>query len=181
MVYYYAGKNYAGSQLWAAHAARLLNITNMTNVPDSIRRLPNLRGEVLPVPSQPHLIGLQDELATARGRMIFRFALPALAARISVVPAQAQTAVEPHTVAYVLCVTNETKKLALAIPEIAKDAIVERAFGACRHEEASGRKLLSETGASAAAIDERFARVKKFIRLSAPDDIDRQRVNRIPR
>ncbi|MBX3512613.1 MAG: hypothetical protein KIT15_00675 [Xanthobacteraceae bacterium] len=113
--------------------------------------------------------------------MICRLALSALGTLISIGSAHAQTAFEPHTVAYVLCVTNETKKLALAIPEIAKDSIIERAFGACKDEEASGRKLLSEKGVSAAAIDERFARVKKFVRLSALDDIDRQRANRIPR
>lgn len=113
--------------------------------------------------------------------MICRLTLPALVTFIPIVSAHAQTAFEPHTVAYVLCVTNETKKLALAIPEIAKDAIIERAFSACRDEEVSGRKLLSEKGASAAAIDERFDRVKKFVRLTAPDDIDRQRINRVPR
>lgn len=97
------------------------------------------------------------------------------------VPAQAQTAFEPHTVAYALCVTNEIKKLALAMPEIAKDAIIESAFAACGSEEAEARRLLAEKGVSAHAIEARLSQTKKFIRLTAPDDIDRQRVNRVPR
>jgi len=95
--------------------------------------------------------------------------------------AYAQTAFEPHTVAYSLCVTSETKRLALATPQIAKDAIVEKAFAACGGEEADARRMLAEKGVSAAAIEERLSQTKKFIRLTAPDDIDRQRVNRIPR
>lgn len=97
------------------------------------------------------------------------------------VPVHAQTVFEPHTVAYSLCVTNETKKLALVSPEIAKDAIIERAFAACGEEEAEARRSLAAKGVSESAIEERFSRTKKFIRLTAPDDIDRQRVNRVPR
>lgn len=96
-------------------------------------------------------------------------------------PVQAQTAFEPHTVAYSLCVTNETKKLALVTPEIVKDAIIARAFAACGDEEAEARRSLATKGMSESAIEERFSRTKKFIRLTAPDDIDRQRVNRVPR
>jgi hypothetical protein len=95
--------------------------------------------------------------------------------------AQAQTAFEPHTVAYALCVTGETKKLALMTPELAKDAIIERAFGACDGEETLARQALAGKGVSASAIEERFAQTKKFIRVTAPDDIDRQRINRVPR
>ncbi len=96
-------------------------------------------------------------------------------------PAHAQTAFEPHTVAYSLCVTNEIKQLSLATPEIAKDAIIGRAFVFCREEELEGKKLLAEKGMSAAAIEDRFAQVKRFIRQTAADDIDRFRIHRIPR
>jgi hypothetical protein len=98
-----------------------------------------------------------------------------------ITPAPAQTAFEPHTVAYALCVTRETKKLALITPELPKDAIIERAFRACDGEEAAARQSLAEKGISAAAIEERLAQTKKFIRVTAPDDIDRQRINRVPR
>jgi hypothetical protein len=111
---------------------------------------------------------------------MIRFAFTA-AILLPAVLVQAQTAFEPHTVAYALCVTNETKKLAQVTPEIAKDLIIERAFAACKDEETGGKKILADKGMSASAIDERFAQVKKFIRLTAPDDIDRQRVNRVPR
>ncbi len=97
------------------------------------------------------------------------------------VSVHAQTAFEPYTVAYSLCVTNETKKLALVTPEIAKDAIIARAFAACGEEEAEARRSLAAKGVSERAIEERFSQTKKFIRLTAPDDIDRQRVNRVPR
>jgi hypothetical protein len=104
-----------------------------------------------------------------------------LAAIFLITSAHAQTAFEPHTVAYALCVTSETKRLALMTPELPKDAIIERAFGACDGEEAAARQSLAEKGVSAAAIEERFAQTKKFIRVTAPDDIDRQRINRVPR
>jgi hypothetical protein len=97
------------------------------------------------------------------------------------IPLSAQTAFEPHTVAYALCVTTETKRLALVTPDLAKDAIIERAFGACDGEEVAARQSLAEKGISATAIEERFAQTKKFIRVTAPDDIDRQRINRVPR
>jgi hypothetical protein len=104
-----------------------------------------------------------------------------LSAIFFVTSVHAQTAFEPHTVAYALCVTSETKRLALVTPDLAKDAIIERAFGACNGEEAAARQSLAEKGISATAIEERFAQTKKFIRVTAPDDIDRQRINRVPR
>lgn len=113
--------------------------------------------------------------------MIFRLALSALGTLISIGSAHAQTAFEPHTVAYVMCVTNETKKLALVSPEIAKDAIIQRAFGACSSDEMAARKSLEKIGTGEAAINERISSTKQFICLTAPDDIDRQRANRIPR
>lgn len=96
-------------------------------------------------------------------------------------PVRAQTAFEPYTVAYALCVTNEMKKLALVVPRIPKEAVIGRAFAACGDEEATGRRSLAAQGVSESAIEERFAQTKKFILLTAPDDIDRQRVNRVPR
>lgn len=96
-------------------------------------------------------------------------------------PVRAQTAFEPYTVAYSLCVTNETKTLALVRPEIAAEAILARAFAACADEEAAARRGLAAKGVSARAIEERLSQTKKFIRLTAPADIDRQRVNRVPR
>ncbi len=96
-------------------------------------------------------------------------------------PVQAQTAFEPHTVAYSLCFTSEIKKLALVTPEIAKDAIVERAFAACDDEEEKARRSLAEKGVDESAIAARLLQTRKFLRLTAPDDIDRQRVNRVPR
>lgn len=95
--------------------------------------------------------------------------------------ARAQGVFDPGSVAYVLCVTDETKRLALVAPPVAKEVIIERAFGACGDVEAQARKSLAEKGVSASAIDERIAQTKKFIRLTAPDDIDRQRVNKVPR
>jgi hypothetical protein len=96
-------------------------------------------------------------------------------------PAQAQTAFDPHTVSYVLCVTNETRKLALATPQIEKNAIIERSFAACGDAEAEARKALADQGISKTALDERFGIIKKFIRQTAEDDIDRLRINRVPR
>lgn len=73
--------------------------------------------------------------------MIFRLALSALGTLISIGSAHAQTAFEPHTVAYILCVTNETKKLALVSPEIAKDAIIQRVR--CMQLRRNGSKKIS--------------------------------------
>lgn len=106
-------------------------------------------------------------------------ALLALASFAS--PAKAQSAFDPEPVAYVLCVTNETKKRALIIPPIAKDVIVAQAFAACSEDEALLKKSLAEKGAVPSAIDARLAQIKIFIRQTAEDDIDRFRVNARPR
>lgn len=95
--------------------------------------------------------------------------------------AQAQTPFDPHTVAYVLCVTSETKTLALAVPALEKDTIVTRAFTGCNDVEAEARKALAVQGMNDEALDQRFLQIRKFIRQTAEDDIDRQRVNRVPR
>ncbi len=108
---------------------------------------------------------------------MIRFALILLTASLSSSPSHAQTAFDPGSLAYVLCVTNETKKLALEMPPIAKDVVIERAFGACGDLEAAARKSLGEKGATPGEIDDRLSQTKKFIRQNAPDDIDRFRVN----
>lgn len=104
-------------------------------------------------------------------------ALVLLAAIALASPAKAQTAFDPASVAYVLCVTNETKKLALMMPPIAKAAVIEQAFHACGEGEARLRHSLAEKGVAADAADERLWQIKKFIRQSAPDDIERLRAN----
>lgn len=96
-------------------------------------------------------------------------------------PAKAQSAFDPEPVAYVLCVTNETKKRALINPPIAKGAIVAQAFAACSADEAQLKKALMDKGVAASAVDTRLAQIKKFIRQTAEDDIDRFRVNARPR
>lgn len=93
----------------------------------------------------------------------------------------AQPLFDPNTVAYVLCVTNETKRLALVVPELEKREILDRAFAGCRDVEARTRKALTEQGAAADALEQRFAQISKFIRQTAEDDIDRLRINRVPR
>jgi hypothetical protein len=103
------------------------------------------------------------------------------AAFLASLPAHAQSAFEPHTVAYVLCVTNETKKLALVTPHMEKKAIVENAFGACGNAENDTRTALAAQGVSKAALDERFVQIKKIIRQTAEDDIDRYRISARPR
>jgi len=110
-----------------------------------------------------------------------RFSLILLAALLFSSGVRAQSAFDPMSVAYVLCVTSETKKLALVTPPVAKEVIIERAFGACDDAEAQARKSLAEKGVSGSVIDERIAQTKKFIRLTAPDDVDRFRVNARPR
>ena len=101
-----------------------------------------------------------------------------LIAALSFAPsARAQGPFDPPTVAYVLCVTSSTKQIALETPPVAKDVLIERAFKSCGDMESATRKSLFELGFTQSAIDERFATIKKFIRQTAQDDIDRQRAN----
>ncbi len=95
--------------------------------------------------------------------------------------ASAQAAFEPASVAYVVCITAETKKLALREPPLAKDAVIEQAFDACATEEKELRKLLAEKGATAASADMQLSQIRKFITQNARDDIDRVRANVKPR
>lgn len=114
--------------------------------------------------------------AILTGRLARRAAL-LLAALSFPVPAYAQSPFDPNAVAYVLCVTNETKRLALLIPPIPKNDVIERAFGACGDDEAMLRQSLAAQNFSEAAAGERIANTKKFIRQNAPDDIERLRAN----
>jgi hypothetical protein len=95
--------------------------------------------------------------------------------------AKAQSAFDPEPVSYVLCVTNAMKRLALETPPIATDAIVERTFRACGEDETQLRKSLAGKGVAANVIEDRLALIKKFIRQTLPDDIERFRANVRPR
>jgi len=110
-----------------------------------------------------------------------RFAFILLAAFALPSAAPAQTPFDSEPVAYALCVTNEMKRFALQNPPLAKDAIVERSFAACVEDETAFRKSLAEKGVAPGVAEERIAKVRKFIQVAAPDDIDRFRINRVPR
>jgi hypothetical protein len=103
-----------------------------------------------------------------------------LAALLFSPAANAQGAFDPPVMAYVLCVTDETKKLALEMPPRDKAQVIENALSACGDLEAQSRKSLSDHGLGLAAIEQRLAQLKKFLRQTAQDDIDRFRVNRTP-
>lgn len=105
--------------------------------------------------------------------LLAAFALPSAAS--------AQTPFDPEPVAYALCITNEMKRLALQNPPLGKDAIVAQSFGACVEDETTFRKSLAEKGMAPGAAEERLAKVRKFIQVTASDDIDRFRINRVPR
>jgi purine-binding chemotaxis protein CheW len=71
VVFSLAGTDYAVPVRDVAEIGRIPSITRLPNVPDFIRGITNLRGEVVPVLSLPVLLGLQDAPATARGRVLF--------------------------------------------------------------------------------------------------------------
>ncbi|MFN7936776.1 MAG: chemotaxis protein CheW [Bryobacteraceae bacterium] len=71
VVFTLAGTDYAVPVRDVAEIGRIPSITRLPNVPDFIRGITNLRGEVVPVLSLPVLLGLQDAPATARGRVLF--------------------------------------------------------------------------------------------------------------
>ena len=99
---------------------------------------------------------------------MIRFALLSIALLVSSA-AQAQGPFDPPSVAYVLCVSNEMKKLALQNPPLEKDSVIERAFGACGSEAADIKS------------SDRLSQIQKFIRQTAQDEIDRVRANQRPR
>ncbi len=71
VVFALSGTDYAVPVRDVAEIGRIPSITRLPNVPDFIRGITNLRGEVVPVLSLPVLLGLQDVPATARGRVLF--------------------------------------------------------------------------------------------------------------
>jgi purine-binding chemotaxis protein CheW len=71
VVFALSGTDYAVPVRDVAEIGRIPSITRLPNVPDFIRGITNLRGEVVPVLSLPVLLGLQDAPATARGRVLF--------------------------------------------------------------------------------------------------------------
>ena len=74
-----------------------------------------------------------------------------LAAALLSTAAHTQSAFDPEPMAYVLCITNETKRLALVNPPVAKDTIVEQSFRACGEEEKQIEKLVAERPIAALA------------------------------
>lgn len=96
-------------------------------------------------------------------------------------PAHTQGMFDPATAAYALCVTHATKQLAVSSPRLTKDEVIGEAFRGCGDTEKEVRTSLTKSGVTAGAIEDRLQTLKKFIRLNAPDDIDRYRANEKPR
>lgn len=71
VVFTLSGSDYAVPVRDVAEIGRVPAITRLPNVPDFIRGITNLRGEVVPVLNLPALLGLQDVPLSARGRVLF--------------------------------------------------------------------------------------------------------------
>ncbi|MCC6390909.1 MAG: purine-binding chemotaxis protein CheW [Bryobacterales bacterium] len=71
VVFSLAGSDYAVPVRDVAEIGRVPSITRVPNVPDFMRGITNLRGEVVPVINLPGLLGLQDSAPSARGRVLF--------------------------------------------------------------------------------------------------------------
>jgi purine-binding chemotaxis protein CheW len=71
VVFSLSGGDYAIPVRDVAEIGRIPAITRIPNVPDFIRGITNLRGEVVPVLNLPTLLGLQDTLPSVRGRVLF--------------------------------------------------------------------------------------------------------------
>lgn len=71
VVFSLSGGDYAVPVRDVAEIGRIPSITRVPNVPDFIRGITNLRGEVVPVLNLPALLGLQDTAPSARGRVLF--------------------------------------------------------------------------------------------------------------
>ncbi len=71
VVFSLAGSDYAVPVRDVAEIGRVPGITRVPNVPDFMRGITNLRGEVVPVINLPGLLGLQDSAPSARGRVLF--------------------------------------------------------------------------------------------------------------
>ncbi len=71
IVFALSGSDYAVPVRDVAEIGRIPSVTRVPNVPDFVRGITNLRGEVVPVLNLPSLLGLQDTAPTARGRIVF--------------------------------------------------------------------------------------------------------------
>jgi purine-binding chemotaxis protein CheW len=71
VVFSLAGGDYAVPVRDVAEIGRVPAITRVPNVPEFVRGITNLRGEVVPVLNLPALLGLMESQVTARGRVLF--------------------------------------------------------------------------------------------------------------
>ncbi|MBI3681816.1 MAG: chemotaxis protein CheW [Acidobacteria bacterium] len=71
VVFSLAGADYAVPVKDVAEIGRVPGITRVPNVPDFVRGITNLRGEIVPVLNLPALLGLEEPAVSARGRVLF--------------------------------------------------------------------------------------------------------------
>lgn len=71
VVFSLSGGDYALPVRDVAEIGRVPGVTKVPNVPEFVRGITNLRGEIVPVLNLPVLLGLQELPATARGRVLF--------------------------------------------------------------------------------------------------------------
>ncbi|MDX1982211.1 MAG: chemotaxis protein CheW [Bryobacteraceae bacterium] len=71
VVFSLSGGDYALPVRDVAEIGRVPGVTKVPNVPEFVRGITNLRGEIVPVLNLPVLLGLQELPSTARGRVLF--------------------------------------------------------------------------------------------------------------
>lgn len=71
VVFSLSGGDYALPVRDVAEIGRVPGVTKVPNVPEFVRGITNLRGEIVPVLNLPVLLGLQESAPTARGRVLF--------------------------------------------------------------------------------------------------------------
>lgn len=71
VVFTLSGGDYALPVRDVAEIGRVPTVTKVPNVPEFVRGITNLRGEIVPVLNLPQLLGLQETAPTARGRVLF--------------------------------------------------------------------------------------------------------------
>lgn len=71
VVFSLSGGDYALPVRDVAEIGRVPSVTKVPNVPEFVRGITNLRGEIVPVLNLPQLLGLQETALTARGRVLF--------------------------------------------------------------------------------------------------------------
>ncbi len=71
VVFTLSGGDYALPVRDVAEIGRVPSVTKVPNVPEFVRGITNLRGEIVPVLNLPQLLGLQETALTARGRVLF--------------------------------------------------------------------------------------------------------------